>query len=86
MKKVFYFLLVALPILLVSCDNDDDVFPRVKMSLDVSGVTIVDGTAYVVQGDTFKVNDIKYEDGRIVKLCIVNQSKDSKEVFKWEEK
>ena len=58
MKKFFYFLLVALPFVLVSCDDDDEVFPRVKMSLDVSGVTIVDGTAYVVQGDTFKVNDV----------------------------
>ncbi len=58
MKKVFYLLLV-LPLLMVSCDDDhDDDFPRVKMSIDISGAKVIDNTIYVVQGDTLSIDSI----------------------------
>lgn len=58
MKKVFY-LLLFLPLFMVSCDDDhDDDFPRVKMSVDISGAKVINNTIYVVQGDTLSIDSI----------------------------
>lgn len=61
MKKLFYSLLLAvLPVMamsLASCSNDDDL-PDVNIALDVENGTMVDGTIYVVQGDTLNVSGI----------------------------
>ena len=58
MKKVFY-LLLFLPLFMVSCDdNHDDDFPRVKISVDISGAKVIDRTIYVVQGDTLTIDSI----------------------------
>lgn len=57
MKKVFYLLLL-LPLFMVSCDDHDDDFPRVKMSVGISGAKVIDNTIYVVQGDTLSVDSI----------------------------
>ena len=57
MKKLFY-LLIALPMLLVAaCDNDDD-YPDVKVGVSYEGATSVDGTLYCVQGDTLTVDSV----------------------------
>lgn len=40
-----------------SCDNDDNL-PDVKFSLSVENAEIVDGTIYVVQGDTLNVTGV----------------------------
>lgn len=57
MKKVLY-LLMALPLFLASCDDDDNDFPRVKIGVEVSGCQVVDGVIYVVQGDTLSVDSL----------------------------
>ena len=56
MKK-FIYLLIALPFLLASCSNDDDL-PEVDFSIQYSGAQSVDGILYVVQGDTLKIDAI----------------------------
>lgn len=56
MKKLLY-LLLALPMLLVSCNDEDDL-PQVKMSINYSGAATVDGELYAVQGDTIYVDSI----------------------------
>lgn len=61
MKKLVYAIMFAvLPVLavsLASCNDDDDL-PNVKIGLEVENATIVDGTIYVVQGDTLNVAGI----------------------------
>lgn len=56
MKKLFY-LIMALPLLFVACDDDDD-FPSVKINVETSGCKIVNGVMYVVQGDTLSLDSI----------------------------
>lgn len=61
MKKYIYSILFAiLPIMAISfvaCDDDDDL-PNVDITLDVENASIVDGTIYVVQGDTLNVTSV----------------------------
>lgn len=61
MKKFFYSVLLAImPVValsLASCSNDDDL-PDVSIDLQVENGTMVDGTIYVVQGDTLNVTGI----------------------------
>lgn len=56
MKKLLY-LLLALPLMLVSCSNDDD-YPEVRVGVDYTGATTVDGTLYVVRGDTLNIDSV----------------------------
>ncbi len=62
MKKLFY-LLLALPLVFVACDDndDDDKFPEVRVGFETSGSTVVDGRIYVVQGDTLSIDSIGVE-------------------------
>lgn len=56
MKKLLYFLL-ALPLLsLVSCGDDDT--PDVNVNFQFSNATVVDGTIYVVQGDSLGIDSL----------------------------
>lgn len=61
MKKFVYAIMLAvLPVLafsLSSCHDDDDL-PDVTIGLDIENGTFVDGTIYVVQGDTLNVTGI----------------------------
>jgi len=58
MKRIFSYLLMALPMLMItSCDDDHDL-PPVNVTIDVSGVTEVDNALYVVQEDGFEVDAV----------------------------
>lgn len=62
MKKLFYLLLLALPVIgMNSCDDDDDV-PNVSLSATIDGATRVDNTLYVVSGDTLDIESINLID------------------------
>lgn len=62
MKKLFYLLLLALPVIgMNSCDDDDDV-PNVSLSATIDGATRVDNTLYVVSGDTIDIESINLID------------------------
>ncbi len=59
MKKLYYFLLLALPMIMAtSCDDDDNDLPDVDISLEISGGVNVDGTIYVVRGETLEITGI----------------------------
>lgn len=59
MKRVLTYLL-ALPLLLASCDHNDDV-PDVDVTVTVSGCRVVDNVIYVVRNDGFKVESVSLE-------------------------
>ena len=52
-------MLFALPLAFTttSCSDDDDL-PNVEMSITVSGAECIDGTIYVVQGNTLNIESI----------------------------
>lgn len=56
MKKLF-LLLLALPLLMVSCD-DDDKLPNVYLKVDGSGGVSHDGYIYIMQGDELSIEGI----------------------------
>ena len=58
MKKFYYFLLMALPILFFASCDDDTSLPEVDVSIQIDGGVRVDGMIYVVQGDTLSVESI----------------------------
>lgn len=59
MKKFFLFALVlsGLAFVATSCDDDDDL-PNVDFSVSISGAENIDGTIYVVQGDTLSIDSL----------------------------
>ena len=57
MKKLIYFLLV-LPLMLVSCKDDNDM-PNVDFKVDISGGKYVKGKIYVVKGDTLTIESVE---------------------------
>ena len=50
-------MLAVLPLALSSCHDDNDL-PDVDFHFEFSGASVVDGTIYVVQGETFKIESI----------------------------
>ena len=57
MKKLFYLMMLALPMIFVACDDDDNL-PRVDITVDFDNVANVDGELYIVKGDSLIVNSI----------------------------
>ena len=57
MKKLFYLMMLALPMIFVACDDDDNL-PRVDITVDFDNVANVDGVLYIVRGDSLIVNSI----------------------------
>jgi hypothetical protein len=59
MKKLFYLIAMALPLVFfaTSCDDDDDL-PNVEMSVAFSNCKIVDDVVFVVQGDTLTIDSV----------------------------
>lgn len=60
MKKIFYYLLLALPLgfMVTSCDDDDDKVPNVSVQATISGGVFEDGEIYVVQGDELVIDGL----------------------------
>jgi hypothetical protein len=59
MKKLLYLLVMALPLAFVSTScNDDDDLPNVELNVSFSGGQFVEGTLFVVQGDTISIDSI----------------------------
>lgn len=59
MKKLLYACLMALPLAFVatSCDDDENL-PNVELNVAVSGGKFIDGTLFVVQGDTISIDSV----------------------------
>lgn len=64
MKKLFY-LLLALPLFMVACSDDDDL-PQVDITATFDGGTQVNGNYYIVKGNTLVVEG----------MSLVNYGKD----------
>ncbi|MCM1033180.1 MAG: hypothetical protein NC405_05425 [Odoribacter sp.] len=59
MKRLFYLFIFALPLIgFTACDDDNDL-PDVDFIIDISDASYVDGTIYVVAGETFTIDGIK---------------------------
>ena len=61
MKKFYYFLLMALPVIFFASCDDDKSLPDVDVSIQIDGGVRVDGITYVVQGDTLTVEAINVQ-------------------------
>lgn len=59
MKRFLYLFLVIFPMVLLGACSDDDDLPNVDFQLSISDASYIDGTIYVVQGDTLKIDSIK---------------------------
>ncbi len=57
MKKLLY-LLVALPMIMLSACHDDDDLPNVDLDIQFSGVTVKDDVIYVVQGEPITIESV----------------------------
>lgn len=59
MKKLFYLLLLLIPLGLTSCHDDDDDLPNVDFDVTFDGAVIDNDVIYVVQGESFSVESVK---------------------------
>ena len=61
MKKIFYYLLLMLPLgmLATSCDDDDNKIPNVSIQATISGGVFDDDEIYVVKGETLVIDGVK---------------------------
>ena len=61
MKKIFYYLLLMLPLgmLATSCDDDDNKIPNVSIQATISGGVFDDDEIYIVKGETLVVDGLK---------------------------
>lgn len=58
MKKLYYFLLLALPVIMFASCDDDKSLPSVDVSIQIDGGVSVNNEIYVVKGDTLSVESI----------------------------
>lgn len=61
MKKLYY-LLMALPLLMLSACDDENDLPDVDVLVNIEGATRVNDILYVVQGDVLDISSITIED------------------------
>lgn len=72
MKKIFYILFCALPVLaFTSCDDDDNDMPDVDISITVDDAVIDNGRIYAVAGTDFEVEAIKIVNNEQGKAAII---------------
>lgn len=65
MKKIFFSLLMALPVMMVamsSCDDDNDV-PKVSIQATISGGTFEGDEIFVTQGDDLVIDGLTLVNG-----------------------
>lgn len=74
MKKVYYFLLMALPILFFASCDDEKSLPDVDVSIQIEGGVRVDGIIYVVQGETFSVEAINIQNREQGKEALITSA------------
>ncbi|MDE6368684.1 MAG: hypothetical protein K2K94_05550 [Muribaculaceae bacterium] len=58
MKKLYYFLLLALPVMMFASCDDENSLPSVDVTIQNDGGVSVNDEIYVVQGDTLSVESI----------------------------
>ena len=58
MKKFLMILLAVIPVFLFTACDDDDNLPDVDFDLTIDGAVNVDGTLYVVRGETLTIESI----------------------------
>ena len=57
MKKLLYFL-IALPMLILASCHDENDLPDVNVGITYTGATSLDGSLYIVQGDTVTIDSV----------------------------
>lgn len=74
MKKLLTLLLLVPALAFVACSNDDKDLPKVDFDVTFENATNVDGTLYVVQGDTFEVASIEVRNLESTKGAYIPQA------------
>lgn len=57
MKKIL-FLVLVLPLLIVSCNDDENDLPNIDFEVSITGGINIDGVLYVIKGDTLSIDSI----------------------------
>lgn len=74
MKKLYYFLLLALPVMLFASCDDENSLPSVDVSINIEGGVSVNDQIYVVQGDTLSVESINVINNEQGKNAIITSA------------
>lgn len=74
MKRLYYLILLALPIVFAASCDDDNNLPDVDVSMSIDGAVNIDGTLYAVQGDTIKINGITVTNNEEGKSAIITSA------------
>lgn len=74
MKKFYYFLLMAMPILFFASCDDEKNLPDVDVSIQIDGGVRVNDVIYVVQGDNFTVKAINVENREQGKKALITSA------------
>jgi hypothetical protein len=70
MKKLLYLILFALPALIISCNDDDDL-PNVDFHVGFSDAVIETGNIYIIQGDTLAIDSVTVTNNDVGKAATV---------------
>lgn len=74
MKKFYYYLLLALPMIMFASCDDDKNLPNVDVSITVDGGVSVDNVIYVVKGDTLKIESINVSNREEGKTAVITSA------------
>lgn len=71
MKKLFFYLFAALPLIVFNSCSDDDDLPDVDFKLEVTDGVSVDGVLYVVRGESLVIDGITVVNNEKNKTAII---------------
>lgn len=74
MKKLYYYLLMLLPVIAFTSCHDDNDLPDVDVSVKIEGGVNVDGVIYVVQGDILNIESINVVNREEGKSAIITSA------------